>query len=252
MNDFLVAIPVYNERSYLDSVVERVRQHVPNILLIDDGSTDGTRELIQELSGVCKLFHPENRGYGQAMISAIRFAACRKYPWLITMDCDEQHEPDLLPVFVREARRDDADVISGSRYIQSGPADHQPPEDRRRINHTINLILNELLGLQLTDSFCGFKAYRTAAVRALELDIPGYAFPLQFWVQAVQKGLRIREIAVTLLYHDPSRHFGGLLDDPDARLAHYLEVLTNELVKTRLIEPRAAALDLGSLVTRHA
>ena len=164
MSEFLVAIPVYNERSYLLRVVDKVREHLPDILLIDDGSTDGTRELIRGLDGVSKLFHPENRGYGQAMISAIEFAACRGYPWLITMDCDEQHEPDLLPEFVRAAERGDADVISGSRYLQQHETNHQPPEDRQRINRTINRILEELLGLQLTDSFCGFKAYRTAAV----------------------------------------------------------------------------------------
>jgi dolichol-phosphate mannosyltransferase len=94
---------------------------------------------------------------------------------------------------------------------------------------TITKALNEALGLELTDAFCGFKAYRCASIKRLTLNIPGYAMPLQLWVQAVHHDLRIREIPVRLIYNDPNRHFGGMLDDPDARLAHYLQVLAGEL-----------------------
>ena len=82
--------------------------------------------------------------------------------------------------------------------------------------------------MKLTDSFCGFKAHRVAAVRRLRLDEPGYAFPLQFWVQCARAGLRIKEIPVRRIYLDTRREFGGTLDDPAARLQHYLEVLLRE------------------------
>ena len=227
--DYLVAIPVYNEERHLPGVLAAVRRQAERLLVIDDGSTDRTGELLAGQADVVAITHPENRGYGQSLIDAFRFAVRHDYDWVITMDCDEQHEPEQIPDFVAAARRDDADVISGSRYLVEHPGDDLPPADRRRVNQTVNMLLEQLLGLPLTDSFCGFKAYRVAAMRRLRLSEPGYAFPLQFWVQCVRAGLRIREIPVRRIYRDRSRTFGGTLDEPAARLQHYLEVLVSEL-----------------------
>ncbi|MBK9129267.1 MAG: glycosyltransferase family 2 protein [Phycisphaerales bacterium] len=224
MTRFLVAIPVFNEERYVRGVVGAVRRHAPHVLVVDDGSSDRTPEILAELGGVHVIRHGRNRGYGQSMIDAIRYAARQGFDWLITLDCDEQHEPARIPDFVREARRDDADIISGSRYLLAHPDDDEPPADRRRINQTINLLLEQTLGLQLSDSFCGFKALRVSAVAGLELDEAGYAFPLQFWVQAARAGLRVRELPVRRIYADPTRTFGGSLDDASSRLVHYVDV----------------------------
>ncbi len=225
----LAAIPVYNEQRYLPGVLAAVRRQLADILVVDDGSTDATPLLLRREPDVHVITHPENRGYGQSLIDAFAFADARGFDWMITLDCDEQHEPVQIPEFIAAARRDDADVISGSRYLRSHPDDEDPPADRRRINHTISGLLEQMLGLRLTDSFCGFKAHRVAAMRRLLLDEPGYAFPLQFWVQCVRAGLRVRELPVRRIYRDKSREFGGTLDDPAARLQHYLAVLVREL-----------------------
>lgn len=233
----LVAIPVYNERAYLARVLDAVRAHADDVLVVNDGSTDGTGELLRSYRDVDQIHHPENRGYGQSVIDALRFACRAEYDWVITIDCDEQHEPAQIPDFLREIRRDRWDLISGSRYLASYPGDDAPPADRRRINHTVNLLLEQVLGLRLTDSFCGFKAHRVAAMRRLRLDEPGYAFPMQLWVECARAGLRVHEIPVRRIYRDRSREFGGTLDDPSARLQHYLEVFLAALKR----EPSAAA-----------
>ena len=85
----------------------------------------------------------------------------------------------------------------------------------------------------ISDAFCGFKAHRVSALRRMDLTIPGYAFPMQFWAQAASLNLVIREMPVKLIYKDATRHFGGMLDDPTARLTHYLEVLTREIRRLR-------------------
>lgn len=227
----LTAIPVFNEERHLAAVLEDIRRHYPHdILCIDDGSTDSTPDILRSRGDVMALTHPENRGYGQSLIDAFAFAARCGYDWLITMDCDGQHNPASLPRFIAEAARDDAEIISGSRYLRPLNGNDRPPPDRRKINAHLTGLLNSLLDLAITDAFCGFKAYRVCAMSRLELTVPGYAFPMQFWVQAVRAGLRIREIPVHLIYNDPNRHFGGHLDDPDARLQHYLDVLSDELV----------------------
>jgi dolichol-phosphate mannosyltransferase len=226
---FLVAIPVYNEQRYLARVLDAVRAQADDVLVIDDGSTDATPALLAGRPEVRTLRHAENRGYGQSLIDAFRVAARSGYDWVISMDCDEQHEPAQIPEFLAEMARAEADVISGSRYLRDYPDDDPPPAERRQINHIVTLILDQVLGLRLTDSFCGFKAYRVAAMAALALDEPGYAFPLQFWAQCARAGLRIVEIPVRRIYRDTSREFGGTLDDPSARLRHYLAVFVREL-----------------------
>lgn len=224
----LVAIPVYNEQRYVVPVMDRVLVHADNVLVIDDGSTDSTPCLLPHFP-VEVIRHRRNHGYGRSMLDAFRWAAMDDYDWVITIDCDEQHEPESIPAFLDAAESGEWDIVSGSRYLDTCACGDPPPEDRRRINLTITRDLNERFGLSITDAFCGFKAYRVDAVRKLTLDESGYAFPMQFWVQAVAHGLRITEVPVRLIYNDPSRTFGGPLNDNDIRLAHYREVLEQEI-----------------------
>jgi dolichol-phosphate mannosyltransferase len=161
------------------------------------------------------------------------------------MDCDEQHEPAAIPRFMEAIERGEADVISGSRYLVATPLDDAPPGDRRRINHTITEELNTRLALEVTDAFCGFKAYRVEACSRLGLTVDGYDFPMQFWVQAVAHRLRIVEIPVRLIYNDPARTFGGPLNDAESRLAQYRRTMHGELRRCadRLPDPATAGLD---------
>jgi dolichol-phosphate mannosyltransferase len=248
----LIAIPVYNERKYVEHVLAKVRRYHEQILVVDDGSTDGTGEYLASRGDVQLIRHPENRGYGQSLIDAFCCADRRGYDWVITMDCDEQHEPEMIPEFVRHIRMDDADIISGSRYMRTRADDDLPPGDRRAINATITRILNDTYHLNLTDSFCGFKAHRVSAMRRLSLDIPGYAFPMQLWPQAWAAGLRIKEIPVRLIYNDPTRHFGGMLDDAAIRLQHYLEVLKDEQARLADRDPGRGADDAPAAVAAEA
>lgn len=224
----LIAIPVHNEEKYVAGVLDRVMRFHPDILAVDDGSTDGTPEILASRKDLHVVRHPRNMGYGRSLIDAFAYADQHGYDWVITMDCDEQHEPAQIPDFVREVRTDRWDLISGSRYLAPHSDDDLPPDDRRSINATITDIINGLFGLNLTDAFCGFKAHRVAAMRRVPLDEPGYAFPMQLWPRAAAAGLRITEIPVRLIYKDPARHFGGPLDDPAYRMKHYLEVLCAE------------------------
>ncbi len=93
----LVAIPVFNELKYVEKVLDKVSQFTPDILCIDDGSTDGTAELLAGRGDIQLIRHPVNRGYGQSIIDAFQFADAHGYDWVITMDCDEQHEPERIP-----------------------------------------------------------------------------------------------------------------------------------------------------------
>lgn len=230
----LVAIPVFNEEAHVRRVLAEVLHITPHVLVVDDGSSDSTPRLLAEYPQIAVIRHPTNLGYGRSLIDAFEYARLDGYDWVISMDCDDQHEPARLPAFVERAERADVDIISGTRYFQALPGNTDAPRDRRKINHIITRLLNRTLGLSLTDAFCGFKAHRVAALAKLTLTEPGYAFPLQFWVQVVHHGLIVDELPVRLIYNDPRRHFGGALDDPGNRLRHYLDVFFSELARTQM------------------
>jgi glycosyltransferase involved in cell wall biosynthesis len=219
----LTAIPVYNEERHLPDVIREVQRFAPNILVVNDGSTDRTAELLEQFKDVKVITHKENRGYGAALISALGYAVEQQVDVLVTTDCDGQHEPARIPVLLEAIH--DADIVSGSRYLRDFRQNTAPPADRIHINQQITAELNERLGLNLTDAFCGFKAYRREALARLRITENGWGMPLQLWVQAARLGLRIKEVAVPRVYLDPNRAFGGVLNDMDERLAYYRRVI---------------------------
>jgi len=236
---WLTALPVYNEVRYVDAVLDEVTEHSPEVLVIDDGSTDGTSELLAARHDIHIVRHAKNRGYGAGLMTAFDFAGHNAYDYLVTIDCDGQHEPQRIPEFV--AACEAVDIVSGSRYLRRFSGDSLPPADRQEINRQITGILNRRLGLHLTDAFCGFKAYRVAALQRLELTEPGYAMPIELWVQAVAAGLSMIELPVPLIYLDESRSFGGELDDAATRLGHYYDVLERSL---EAVNPRRPAIEM--------
>ncbi|MBL8868898.1 MAG: glycosyltransferase family 2 protein [Planctomycetaceae bacterium] len=220
---WLAALPVYNEAGSVNEVLDQVVQHAQNVVVVNDGSTDGTAEQLQTRNDIITLTHPQNRGYGAALNTAFQYAMDNDFEVIVTLDCDGQHEPQRIPRFVSAATT--ADIVSGSRYLKTYPGDSAPPAQRLFVNRTITRQLNQLLGLQLTDAFCGFKAYRVDALRSLNVTEFGYAMPLQLWVQAAMRRMNIIEIPVPLIYLDLSRSFGGQLDQAEVRLKYYNEVI---------------------------
>ena len=227
----LVAIPVFNEARHVNDVLDEVLALHSSVLVIDDGSTDGTGPLLDRRRDIQVVRHAENRGYGQSIIDAFAYARKHYFHWVITMDCDRQHQPAQIAQFLEAAGRCDCDLVSGSRYMKPLPGNDAPPPDRLSINQTMTRTINEVLSLKLTDSFCGYKAHRVAALQWLTLTETGYAFPMQFWVQAARARLTMRELPVPVIYNDPNRHFGGSLDDAVIRRQHYTDVLLTELLR---------------------
>jgi glycosyltransferase involved in cell wall biosynthesis len=241
MARWITALPVYNEVRHVNRVLDEVSQYSPDILVVDDGSADGTSGLLAARGDIRVVAHDVNRGYGAALQTAFRYAAEHGFEYLVTIDCDGQHQPQRIPEFVRACQG--VDIVSGSRYLRRFPGDSEPPAQRRWINQLVTSELNRRLGLRLTDAFCGFKAYRVRAVANLTLTENGYAMPLELWVQAARAGLRIVERAVPLIYLDEKRSFGGVLDDGSTRLEYYHLVLDRSIAAVGgefYVQPEAA------------
>lgn len=231
MRKCLVALPVYNEAQYLDGILNEVCKFASEVLVVNDGSTDQTADLLTNWSQVQVVHHPVNQGYGAALKSAFRYCIQQRYDCLVTLDCDGQHQPQRIPHFIQASQH--ADIVSGSRYLKKYEGDSQPPGERMNINFTITQELNALLHLDLTDAFCGFKAYQVAALESLDIQDDGYAMPLEVWVQAAMLGMRIIEEPVPLIYLDLSRSFGGALDDGQQRLRYYRQCIDRSVSSMR-------------------
>ena len=231
MPRFLTALPVFNEAAHVDGVLDEVLRFAANVLVIDDGSTDGTSDLlaarVARRGDVRVVGHVVNRGYGAALATAFRETLAGPWDGLVTIDCDGQHQPRMIPDFIAACgdSHGAADIVSGSRYLKRFEGDSLPPAARRRINAEITAEINDRLGLALTDAFCGFKAYSRRGLERLHVTETGYAMPLEVWVQAAAAGLAIVELPVPLVYLDLARSFGGALDDAATRLAYYRRVL---------------------------
>ena len=237
----LTALPVYNEAGHVRDVLPEVQRFSQDVLVVDDGSTDGTLGALSGIDGIEVVSHPVNFGYGAGLKTAFHHALRHRYDALVTIDCDGQHQPRLIPELAAALWPSDAaavDVVSGSRYLEVFDNDSVPPADRRAVNVEITDRLNELFDLGLTDAFCGFKAYSRDALEALKnVSEYGYAMPLQAWVQAVDADLRIAEFPVPLVYLEEERSFGGSLDDTARRRAYYHHVLTREMIDRGMMQP---------------
>src|SRR3954464_1588832 len=220
---FLTALPVYNEHSHVNPVLDEVIRYASEVLIVDDGSTDGTRELLAARNDIRTIRHETNRGYGAALKTAFEYAVQNQYEVLVTIDCDGQHTPQRICSLV--AACNDADFASGSRYLCTKEVARQAPAERRQINTQLTRELNERLGLSITDAFCGFKAYRVPVLAKFTITEPGYGMPIEVWVQAAYHQMRIVEVPVPLIYLDEERSFGGSLDDGRKRMEYYHRVL---------------------------
>lgn len=232
----LVIVPVYNEERYIRGVLKRVRDvYDGDVLVVNDGSTDGSAEIIAAFGNIISIEHKQNLGYGRSLINGLRYALENDYDYVVTIDCDEQHEPRHIPEIFDMIG--DADIISGSRYLSDTLAGDVPPPDRYRINMTITEKINKVTGYNLTDSFCGLKGYRVKALERFDLREDGYAFPVEFWIQAYRFGLSVVEFPVERIYKNLERTFGEDLDNPQLRFDYYMRVLEGELERWSISSP---------------
>ncbi len=244
MGRVLIILPLFNEEATLAQALAQVREAAPaaDILVVDDGSTDGSAAILEAERRrdprLAVVTHGENQGYGQALIDGFVYALSHGYDRVVSIDCDAQHEPRQIPAFL--AALDGADIVSGSRYSDAGLGGDPAPPDRYAINKETTAQLRALTGYALTDAWCGFKAYRADALRGMRLTEPGYGMPLQVWVQAARLGLRVMEIAVPRIYKNPERRFWGGLDDPETRRRYYAAVLDAELARDPRVGGRTA------------
>ena len=198
----LIVIPTYNERENLGELVPRILGVDPRfeVLVVDDGSPDGTGELADEIAQTIPRVHvihrPEKLGLGSAYRAGFRYALERDFDLIFEMDADFSHDPGSLPDFVEAIR--DADLVIGSRYLH-GVTVVNWPMGRLVLSFTANRYTRFVTGLPLNDATGGFKCFRRVVLEAIDLDqvrSDGYSFQIEMSFKAWKKGFRLREIPI--------------------------------------------------------
>ena len=207
MERSLVIIPTYNEIENIEKMVLRVMslQTPFHLLIVDDGSPDGTATKVKELQTKYsdRLFIEERKGklgLGTAYIHGFKWALNREYDYIFEMDCDFSHNPDDLERLL-SACRSGADVAIGSRYVNGGNVSNW---DFKRIllSYLASLYVRMILWFNVKDTTAGFKCYRKKVLQTIELDkirFMGYAFQIEMKYTAFKKGFRLVEIPITFV-----------------------------------------------------
>lgn len=199
----LIIVPTVNEAENIASVLERIRAAVPDadVLVVDDGSTDGTREIVRTAmehdAGIRILERGRPRGLADAYLHGFRIGLEEGYDALVEIDADLSHDPAVLPMMLDLADRGIALVI-GSRYIPGGKVIGWP---RRRtwLSRWGNRYAGLVLGLGLNDSTAGYRVYRADTLRRIGLDdvaADGYGFQIEMTYRTVSAGLSVVEVPI--------------------------------------------------------
>ena len=202
----LVIVPTYNERENIARLIEAVLSQDPRleILVVDDGSPDGTAEIVSGIMATTRRVHlhqrPKKMGLGTAYIAGFRWALERPYDVVFEMDADFSHDPNHLPMFLKEIEF--ADLVLGSRYRGGKVTIINWPITRLLLSYFANVYARSVTGLQLWDGTGGFKCFRRQVLEAIDLSkvvSNGYAFQIEMSFRAWKKGFRITEIPIVFV-----------------------------------------------------
>jgi dolichol-phosphate mannosyltransferase len=205
LGSILVLVPTYNERDNVEPIVRRLRSAVPEawVLVVDDGSPDGTGAIADRLAAaddrVEVLHRTEKAGLGAAYIAGFGWALERGYDVIVEMDADGSHAPEELPRLLAALRQ--ADLVLGSRWVPGGGVVNWPAS-RRLLSRGGNTYARLLLGIPLHDATGGFRAFRRTTIESIDLhDVAsqGYCFQVDLAWRAWRRGMRVVEVPITFV-----------------------------------------------------
>ncbi len=198
-----VVVPTYNERENLEALVEAVLLHGYRVLIVDDGSPDGTGRLADQLAeshDLIEVVHrPAKEGLGPAYTQGFAHALAKQAQVVCEMDADFSHDPADLPRLVEAVTTEEADLAIGSRYVPGGSTPDWPLF-RRILSKGGNVFARMMLGLEVRDATAGFRAFRAGPLADLDAatcQASGYGFQVEMAWRATRRGLRIVEVPIT-------------------------------------------------------
>lgn len=196
-DDVYVVVPAKDEERYIDILIDRL-DHLGfvNIVVINDNSQDETALIARERENVVVLDHSINLGAGAATQTGIAYAVSNGANIIVTIDADLQHNPDDLIKLINVLRKDNCDLVIGSRFLQKNDI----PNSRIFFNRIANVVSWFLTGTYLSDSQSGLKAFNHTLAKHLDLKYDGFEFCMEIIKEAKSNKLKIKEIPVFVSY----------------------------------------------------
>jgi glycosyltransferase involved in cell wall biosynthesis len=194
----IAAIPCYNTQTTIGDVVSRTREYVDEVVVIDDGSTDMTRD-VAELAGAKVISHLKNKGYGEAIKSCIVAARDAGADILITIDGDGQHDANEIPLLMDQILQNKAELVIGSRFLKKNK---QMPSYRKLGINIINFLWNFGSRTKVTDTQSGFRAYNRNVLDKMFFSEKGMGISIEILEKARKKGIKITEAPISCSYID--------------------------------------------------
>ena len=224
-SDSVVIIPTYNEKENIEKIIRAVfgLEKAFDILIIDDGSPDGTAQIVKRLMAAefsDRLFLMERsgkQGLGTAYIAGFKWAIGEGYDYVFEMDADFSHDPNDLPRLYGACAKDGADVAIGSRYV-TGVNVVNWPMGRVLMSYYASKYVRLILGIPVHDTTAGFKCYRRRVLETIDLDavrFKGYAFQIEMKYTAYKLGFKIKEVSVIFVNRQEgtSKMSGGIFSE---------------------------------------
>jgi glycosyltransferase involved in cell wall biosynthesis len=190
-----VLIPAFNEAPYIAEVVERARQHVEEVVVIDDGSADGTADIARAAGATC-LQLPRNCGKASALRAGIAFARDHDFTYVITLDGDGQHLAEDIPVMLRVAQETGADLVIGARCFDRAIM----PRSRYFSNVIGSRLASALVGCKIRDSQSGFRLFRLDKIDAAKLRSRCYELEMEILIKMARSGCTIAHAPIRMVY----------------------------------------------------
>ncbi|MBQ6731721.1 MAG: polyprenol monophosphomannose synthase [Paludibacteraceae bacterium] len=224
MSDSIVLIPTYNEKENIEKIVRVVfsLEHAFDILVIDDGSPDGTAQIVKNMQAEFEgrlhiLERSGKQGLGRAYIAGFKWALERTYQYVFEMDADFSHNPNDLLRLYAACHDEGADVAIGSRYV-SGVNVVNWPMGRVLMSYFASKYVRIVTGLPIADTTAGFKCYRREVLETIELDkikFVGYAFQIEMKFTAYKCGFTIKEVPIVFVNRElgTSKMSGGIFSE---------------------------------------
>ena len=179
----VVLIPTYNNEKTLKQVIDSVRLYSPNIMVVNDGSTDSTAEILSKEEGIHIVSYENNRGKGYALKTGLREAINLGYKYAITIDSDGQHYADDIPVFINEIKENPKSLLVGARNLQA----ENMPSKNTFANKFSNFWYKVETGITLSDTQSGFRLYPLDFIKSTRFITRGYEFEVEVIVRAAWK-----------------------------------------------------------------
>ena len=196
-NKYYVIIPAYQEELRIAAVVQKTLAHCPNVLVVDDGSTDKTAA-VAEAAGAVVIRHKENQGKGAAVATGNAEALKRGAEVVITIDADGQHDPAEIPGFISVYEQTLAPVIVGNRMADT----RTMPLVRRWTNRFMSWLLSRYLGQHVPDTQCGYRLYRCDFLAAATVTDRHFAAESEILLRLAEQGVRIGSVGIKTIYGD--------------------------------------------------